>query len=151
MSREERRGKDGPPRASPSKFQPLPTKANFLGPSNCSQKTINNACLASELAHCKKPSNFGTAFGKHQLKAVLTPPPLRLLKVQMFWHSTSFYESQKQPWQCSYGRARMASMPSFTRHACPLCCPHSAAVGLDSRQPNTSSSTASILQQPGTP
>jgi hypothetical protein len=67
----------------------------------------------------------------------------------MFWHFTSFYESLKQPWQCSYKLGRMASMPSYTRHACHQSFPHFAAVGLATRQQNISLSAAAIFKLQG--
>jgi hypothetical protein len=74
----------------------------------------------------------------------------KFLQVQMFWHSTSFYKHHKGPWQCSYKPRRTASMTFYNWHACPLSFPHFAAVGLATRQKNTSSSTAAIFWLQGT-
>jgi hypothetical protein len=113
--------------------------------------TIPTVCQAYDSQQSAKPSMPGTASGKPQPKALPLQPPLRLLKAQLFWHSTSFYESQKGPWQCSYEPERMASMPSYIRHACHQSFPHYAAVGLATKQQNTSSSTAAIFQLQGMP
>jgi hypothetical protein len=67
----------------------------------------------------------------------------------MFWHYTSFYKSLKQPWQCSYKPGRTASMPSYPWHAWCQFLPHFAAVGLVTKQQNTSSSIAAIFQLQG--
>jgi hypothetical protein len=144
-------GSGRPPGASPKRAQHHPTKADFPGPFNGFQMTIHAALQACKRTQNGKPSSPGIACGKPQHPALLPHISLKLLQVQMFWHSTSLYGSRKRHWQCSYGPARMASMPSYTRHVCPLCCPHFAAVSLDTRQPNTSSSIAAIFQQPDRP
>ncbi len=85
--------------APPRKLQLQPTKANLPGPFSGFQMTIPDVRLAYKSEQCEKPSNPGIACGKPQPKALLPQPPLRLPQVRMFWHFTSFYESQKQPWQ----------------------------------------------------
>ncbi len=137
--------------APPRKLQLPPTKANLPRPCSGFQMTIPAVCQAYDSERCEKPSKTGTACGKPQPKALLLQPPLRLLQGQMFWHSTSFYESRKRPWQCGYEPERMASMPSYIRHACHQSFPHYAAVGLATKQQNTSSSTAAVFQLQGTP
>jgi hypothetical protein len=76
---------------------------------------------------------------------------MRLFQVQMFWLFTSIYEGQKRPWQCSYKLGRMATLPFYNRNTCQQSFPHFAAVGLATRQQNTSSSTAAIFQLQGMP
>ncbi len=142
-------GRGGPPVAPPRYLQLPPTKPNLPGPFSGFQMTILAVRLAFESERCKKPSNPGTACGKPQPKALLLQPPWRLLQVQMFWHSTSFYESPKRPWQYSYEPGRLASRPYCTRHACHQSLLYYVAVSLATKQQSTSSSTAAISRLTG--
>jgi hypothetical protein len=86
-----------------------------------------------------------------QHAAQLPHPPSKIFQAQIFWHLTTFFESRKNLWHYYYRLARLASMPSYTRQTCPLCYPHYAAMGLYSRQPNTSSSIVTIFLLLGMP
>jgi hypothetical protein len=106
------KGLDWPPGAFPKQLQLASTKAEFPGPFNGYQTPFHAALSDYKHVQFEKPNNPGTASGKPQQEALLLQSQLKLLQAQMFWHSTSFYKSLKQPWLCSYGPTRIVSMPS---------------------------------------
>ncbi len=147
--RKRRMGGELAPRVPLSHQHPPTIQTACHGPTTGCPLTMHDALQRSKRAQCGESSKPGFSSGGLQPPTQPTPRPLKHHLAQMSWPCTSIYESQSRHLPCSYGQERTASTLFYTRHACPLSPPPTAAVGGEPKQPNTSSSTAPRFLQPG--